>query len=506
MMSNQEHSPSSLLALVLLLLPFCAPLVALGVAASRPGPPGGVAGAAEGRVLAHRSSYRVAVFARSQVEVQVFDLDGGALGSLAASPLAAAQTVPFLDGDTVLYLGGRGREPVVEAHVGLLPLDGGTAFTVPYRLPRHVPFELAGDHETLVRADAPLALRCGRDVLLLRTGGGWARLQVKAGRPFRPRRGQRRPPPPEVAPLLQRPAPAGCRPMAHLGHRPPVPAESGILDEVWLDGAPYLLAGSRVPPPYLTLIAPDRSLDRLIEPPRESAPRGAVLRQGRWVLFHGRGCEIGQIDLVLSDLRDSRRRPSLWARTVPMASFAGCRPDLPPPAWICPLRSLVQVEVGEVDAAWSLATGRALAPVSRAERSTCWPMRPMRTEVGSWEAGRTLQSGSEMFRVMPGPPRVEVSRAGQRLFVTPLHSPGYILGATGDSLLVVEPPTNLLVVDRHDGQIRRSLREPALHDAEQDRPAPCTWIGSLGSRAFWLIGGPVVRLAVFDGRRLHLPE
>jgi hypothetical protein len=130
----------------------------------------------------------------------------------------------------------------------------------------------------------------------------------------------------------------------------------------------------------------------------------------------------------------------------------------------------------------------------------------MRTEVGSWEAGRTLQSGSEMFRVMPGPPRVEVSRAGQRLFVTPLHSPGYILGATGDSLLVVEPPTNLLVVDRHDGQIRRSLREPALHDAEQDRPAPCTWIGSLGSRAFWLIGGPVVRLAVFDGRRLHLPE
>jgi hypothetical protein len=437
---------------------------------------------------------RVVLYSASSAEVRVHSLDGKRLGRLRADPPAGTQGLPLRDAEWILYLGGQPQSSVHEVHLGPLPVQGNLR-TRRFILPGPVPIRSLEKQASEVAAPWPLALRCGGEILL-RLERGWARLALGPGKRYR-----RQSPPPR-APRFEGQPPATCRPLRPLLQRQQTPVERALLDEVWLGGVPFLLGAPRVPPPYLVLVSPERRRVRWLGPPEGSAVAGSAVRSGRYVLFHGRACGIGELRLTLADLEDPRWRPSLWSTVLPIAR-RGCRPG-PIAAQICSGAA----PVVRIEEAGRVATYRAEdgASVPDPGVSGCKPFGELRRDAAAWEAARTLQVGSWRYRLEPGPGGRLLLLAGEGgassspRWQRSLDAPAYLLGATDDAVLLVAKDV-LEVRERSSGAVRSRQRLAALR-TEPSEPAPvCRFIGGVGRRAYFLVQARTAELVFFDGER-----
>jgi hypothetical protein len=509
-----------LLGGLLLLLPFAAPILVIVRADVEQRGVKNI-GAAEGRLLSWGDSHRVVLFAESQPQIQIFNAKGERVGQLAPVVSASVVSGPFVDWELklVLYLGGIRTMPIRHAHAGILPLAGGSRRFHTFRLPGPVPLVDVGGHPALLEVPSPLALACPPATVLLRTSAGWVRLESDGPPP----KGA----PERAAPLFSGDLPAVCREMKRMPIGDGIPAHTELLHERWLHGDPYTLSASVSPPSFLELLGPERRVPRVIQPPVGVPVWGSALTAGRWVLFHGRACQVGEQRFTLSDLDDPEGRPRVWSKLLPMDRFAGCRPDLPPAAWICSggdAEPTIQLDLrGDSRAglskdrdsrAWRLRDGAPATVIGGAERSGCEQMRPLRRRAARWEGGRTLDAGGIRYRVSAAPPRLRATRSGMELWRYSPQAPGYIVGVTARDLLLVIPPTRLEVIDRATGRLRLVQEEPRLHNFLEAGPRQCEWIGHLGETAFFLISGSrswlvpvrVSDLAVFDGKELRIAE
>jgi hypothetical protein len=453
---------------------------------------------AEGRLLSYGGVRRVVLFEHDAPRVTVLDAEGRLVGQL-DEPLTAGHAAmgPWLARDRVLYLTGDRVRLERDVVVGVVPFGGGSTVGRHYRLPADVALEMAGLHDETIAA-RPLAQLCGASSILLRTHRGWARLEAT------PAVRQRRPQAPSPAELVGAPA-AGCVPLSPVGHREERPSPTGLFDEVWIEGRPHVLSAPQ--PQHASLIAPDGRVDRVLEPPKHMLVSGSALRYGRWLLFYGRSCEVGELRLVLSDLRDARRSTNLWWRVVGVEPFDGCTADLAPSAAICgaPDDERLRVDLAGGPRFFALRTGESASPVGG-----CRPLVALRRDAPYWEGGRTLEADGVRYRLDGWPLSLSASRGGTALWRRAIGAPTTILGRrrAGGELLLVHDLRELWVVDRASGQRRAVLRLPPGPPPTSWRwPSRAQWIGEEGGRAYWLMHGDQrMRLLIFDGSALRSIE
>jgi len=507
----------------LLLLPFFVPVLALAWSL-RQERPLRLSELAQGRLLSHRGLERLVLFDLDRLGARVFDLEAKLIGTLAPRPMQPGlqtTTLPFVDGDRVLYLGGRADGPIDRALVGVLPLAGGNEHPISYSLPAPVPARIAGAPVPLLEGARDLALGCGPDLMLLRTSAGWARLPVRACEEGtgcdRPAGGE---PAPGGGPstrdmrcarLVERP-PAGCRPLAWPVLRPEIPPHTAVFGEAMVDGISVVLGAPYSPPPFLLVVPSDRSWLRMVRPPRDQPVLGGALARGQWVLFAGRDCVMGTLRLTLADLSELARRSSRWTVERLFEPGPGCAAGQLPPAWICP--GSLQLQLGDTRLALRLEDGEEAE--SHSGQPGCRRMRPLRVDVPPWEAAGLLQVGPVRYRIesVRSRPLLVAARDGRRLWTSSLPDRGMILGATGRELLLLLAPDRLQVVDQRDGRHVRQLRVPELYDSDEQRPSLTQWIGHVGSRGYfllvrsqrWMMRLRRTYLAVYDGERVRLVE
>jgi hypothetical protein len=255
------------------------------------------------------------------------------------------------------------------------------------------------------------------------------------------------------------------------------------------------------------LIAPDGSIERVLEPPKHLTVSGSALRYDRWLLFFGRSCEVSELRLVLSDLLDLRRSTHLWGRVLGVEPFAGCASDLAPATAICGAagEERLRVAIGGRQRYFALRSGAPASPAS-----DCRPLRELRRDAPYWEGGRTLEADGVRYRLDGWPLSLTATRGGATLWRLAVGAPTTILGLrrAGGELLLVRELRELWVVDRASGRRRATMRLPPPPAMTSWRwPGAAQWIGEQGGRVYWLMhGDAAMRLLIFDGDALRTIE
>jgi len=473
---------------LLLTLPFLLPLIALGWVAldeHREGSGVGLPEDAVGRILTAGGAPRVVVLAERSPAAWVFDPEGRPVGKLdppegnlgSNSPA----TLPFIDGDRLLYLAGRSDEPPQVVYLGQLPLAGGARRAVATRLPAPVPFE-ARRGDPLPAGSAPLVLGCAPGYLV-KTTRGWAPLGREDARP------------------------EGCRPLSQVPPPPDLPLRTRLFAEVAAGDGPLALGAAFAPPPELEVIDQDRQRVWVIRPPKAAPVWGQVLVAGPWVLFSGRSCRLGTLRLTLADLRERGRRESRWTVEQPLDPRPACDRS-PVEAWVCDCGLRLRLSGAEL--AFRAQDGAAQEPGALRE---CRQLHPLRENVAPWEGARALRADGVRYLV-ESPRTIRAISGGRQLWRRTIPGPAWILGATDSTLLVVAVPDRLLVIDRQSGASRGAQQLDALWDPLEGRPSLTRWIGQVGERGYfllvrskrWLMRIRETALVVFDGERARVVD
>jgi hypothetical protein len=463
----------------LLVLPFLAPLVALAISAAvERGTVEVLAEQTQGRLVLHRGTHRVVLFAIHTARAWVYDLDGRKIGELKAS--GSTKMVPLVAGSRVLFIGEQ------RAVVGRLPLDGGEVAGVEHELPAPVAAEYLHAYFPFRLGTSPIAFACP-DVTLIHTAAGWVSLSRQGSR------------------AVPRP-PSGCRAMESLGYRPEIPIPSVLSLETRLDGDRTAVVGAAYGPvSYVLGVTPDRDRLLWVAPPKEEPTLGTALVSGCWVLLAGRHCRLGELRLTLGCLTDPPGRPYRFSKLLFRDSSPVCQPDHVPAASICD--DQLQLELPEGIVAWQLDSGARTEP-----RGRCTPMRRLQSGRPARVSGQALRMGKVLYRIDAR--ELSTSVGGAVDWVASLPAAGHILGATDDHLLVQLAPDRLHVLARRDGSHVRTARIAELHDPIENRPSLAQWIGHVGKRAYFLLVRSQrwrqrireTHLMMYDGERVRVVD